>query len=89
MSAIPFTRWIREIDGPGLVLSLERPDRSLAEWIELDVRALPGRPDLLCRLGLKSRQRLLADAERSITAGAGSWRCFEPAVLTRYQPEQK
>lgn len=60
-----FDRWHREMDGPLLVLVRENADHSIAEWIELDVRELPERPDLLGRLGTKARERLLADAKRT------------------------
>ena len=65
-----FTRWHREIDGPRLVLVVEREDGSLVEWLELDVRELPERQDLLGRLGERTRKRLLQDAERVAVAMA-------------------
>jgi hypothetical protein len=57
-----FTEWHRSMDGPELVLATTRENGSIAEWIELDVRKLPGRADLLERLGPVARERLLADA---------------------------
>lgn len=67
----PFTRWHREMDGPLLVLVVERDDGSLAEWLELDVRELPERQDLLGRLGETARNRLLRDAAYTAEIAVG------------------
>lgn len=61
MTTQPFTRWQREIDGPALVLVTEQGGR-ISEWLELDIRDLHRRADLLARLGPVSRERLLAEA---------------------------
>lgn len=60
-----FTEWRRSMDGPELALVTTRENGSIAEWIELDVRELPDRPDLLERLGPIARERLLADAKEA------------------------
>ena len=61
---LPFNRWGRWMDGPGLTLIVEdKAGGNPREWREMDVRELPSRPDLLARLGDQARSRLLAEAE--------------------------
>lgn len=68
----PFTRWHREMDGPRLLLVVESDDGCrIVEWLELDVRELPNRPDLLGRLGETARNRLLQDAAYTAEIAAG------------------
>ena len=55
-----FTRWHRDIDGPGLRLVVEADGR-IAESVELDISELPNRPDLLARIGTVATARLLAE----------------------------
>lgn len=57
----PFTRWIRALDGPELCLVLDS-DCGIAEWIDVDLRDLPRRPDLIARLGAAASLRLLGEA---------------------------
>lgn len=60
-----FTEWRRSMDGPELALVTTRANGSIAEWINLDIRELPDRPDLLGRLGPVARERLLAEAREA------------------------
>lgn len=52
-----FTEWRRSMDGPELALVTTRENGSIVEWIDLDVRELPDRPN--CWGG---SARLLANA---------------------------
>lgn len=62
MTAPGFTLWRRSMDGPELQLFVTAEDGSIAEEITMDVRELPAHPELLARLGPKTRERLLHDA---------------------------
>jgi hypothetical protein len=61
-ASLPFTRWHRSLDDGWLALVVESASGRLVESVELDVRELPRRPELLARLGPNTRARLLADA---------------------------
>jgi len=59
-----FTNWGRGMDVPTLDLSVQRDNR-IVESIELDVRDLPDRPDLLERMPPKMRNRMLWEARET------------------------
>ncbi|WP_426284977.1 hypothetical protein [Luteibacter sp. E-22] len=58
----PFSRWVRGMDSDALALVAEDDNGRILEWVDLDIRDLPRRPDLLARLGPDAIARLLADA---------------------------
>ena len=56
-----FDRWALGIDDTNLRLWTQ-DGAAIVECIEVDVRELPDRTDLLARLGPKARARLLSEA---------------------------
>jgi hypothetical protein len=50
------------MDSDALALVAEDDNGRILEWVDLDIRDLPRRPDLLARLGPDAIARLLADA---------------------------
>lgn len=65
--ARPFTRWIRGMeDDPNFILVVDNPEGgNPLEWRQLDIRALPGRPDLQARMSDRTRGRMLREAEQA------------------------
>ncbi|WP_448098158.1 hypothetical protein [Luteibacter yeojuensis] len=61
----PFSRWVRGMDSDALALVAEDDNGRILEWVDLDIRDLPRRPDLLARLGPDTIARLLADAAKA------------------------
>lgn len=62
---IPFTRWHSNYGlddkSADLALVVDRAGQ-IEEWVDLDIRELPERSDLLERLGPVTRDRLVRDA---------------------------
>lgn len=56
-----FDGWFSGVDEPSLRLIRSQAGR-VVEWVEIDLRELPDRPDLLRRLSPAVQRRLLADA---------------------------
>jgi hypothetical protein len=54
-----FTRWHQEIDGTGLILCVDNPDGSIAEWIDMNILDLPARADLIERMPERMRERVM------------------------------
>ncbi len=65
--AMPFTRWIRGMeDDPSFILVVDdSAGGKPLEWRELDIRALPSRPDLQARMSDRARGRMLREAEQA------------------------
>lgn len=57
-----FTRSWRAVGGFELALVCEDSAGAVLEWVEIDIRTLPDRPDLLDRMRDPARGRLVADA---------------------------
>lgn len=66
-AAQPFTHWSRSMDDGALSLWIEQEGRVI-ERVSIDVCELPSRPDLLARLGDRTRARMLWEA-REVAKG--------------------